>query len=128
MRAVTKIRARKPSALAGDVPRAFLACGFLAALCVSAVAIARGSGASPSQTARAGATGDAELKTGSILLVSPTGNLCRERIIDNATGRIWNNGWVDCDEALAKAANSTAGNRSGGSRLDLIREGFRGRS
>jgi len=127
MRAIDPISARKPSAarLAGDVRRAFLACGFLLVVCVSAVAIA--SWASLSPASRSHPTSEADLSTGSMLVVSPTGKLCRERIIDNNTWRIRNNGWVDCEEALAKAANSAAESRSPGSRLDIIRQSFRGR-
>jgi len=130
MRAVNSISARRPAAAkpAGDIPRAFAACGFLLVLCASAVAIVHQSGASLNQPPRSAATGDDILRTGSILIVAPTGSLCSERIIDNTSGRIWNNGMVDCDDALAKAANAAAGSRSRGTRLDLIREGFRGRS
>jgi hypothetical protein len=113
---------------AGDGTRAFLAGAFLLALCVSAGFVAHGFRASPGPTSRTAAGSDDGLRTGSILIVTPTGNLCRESSIDNTTGRIQSNGWVDCDEALAKAANTAAGSRSQGSRLDLIREGFRGRS
>jgi hypothetical protein len=69
---------------------------------------------------------EADLSTGSLLFVSPTGERCFERTIDNNTWLIRNNGWVDCDAALAKAARSGADSRTPGSRLDLIREGFRG--
>jgi hypothetical protein len=129
MRAIDTIIARKPPAagLAGDVPRAFLACGFLLAVCVSAAVIAHGSRASTSPASRTRATTEGNQSTGSIQLVSPIGNLCRERIIDNSTWQIRNNGWVDCEEALAKAANSAAAIRSPGSRLDMIRESFRSR-
>jgi hypothetical protein len=127
---VNRISARRMSAAkaAGDGPRALLACVFLFALCVSAGFVAHGYKASPDPTSRSAAGSDESLRTGSILIVTPTGNLCRESSIDNTTGRIQSNGWVDCDEALAKAANTAAGSRSQGSRLDLIREGFRGRS
>jgi hypothetical protein len=61
-----------------------------------------------------------------MLFVAPGGNRCRQSTIDNATWRIRNGGLVDCDEALAKAANAGNDVRSPGSRLELIRQGFRG--
>jgi hypothetical protein len=70
---------------------------------------------------------EAELSTGSLLFVAPNSSLCRQRTIDNSTWQIRDNGWVDCDEALAKSANSGTDARTQGSRLDLIREGFRGK-
>jgi hypothetical protein len=60
-----------------------------------------------------------------MLVVSPTGTLCRQSTIDNSTWRIRNGGWVDCDEALAKSAGVDA--RTPGSRLELIRQGFSGK-
>jgi hypothetical protein len=130
MRATGTFQARKPSAagrLAGDVRRAALASGFVVALCVLAAVIAGWSQSSPSPAPRPHAAGAADLSTGSLLVVSPTGNLCRERTIDNSTWLIRNKGWVDCDEALAKSANSGNDVRSPGSRLSIIREGFLGR-
>ena len=64
--------------------------------------------------------------TGSMLVVAPTGNQFRQATIDNSTWRIRNGGLVDCEEALAKAANAGNDVRSPGSRLELIRQGFRG--
>jgi hypothetical protein len=129
MRATDTVRLRKPSAArrAGDVRRAILAGAFLLVVCLSAVVIAGWFRGSLNPASRSPATREAELSKGSMLVVSPTGDLCRESIIDNSTGQIRNNGWVNCEEALAKAANSGAEGRSQGSRLDIIREGFRGR-
>ena len=62
-----------------------------------------------------------------MLVVSPSGTLCRQSTIDNSTWRIRNSGWVDCDEALARSANSGADTRTPGSRLELIRQGFSGK-
>jgi hypothetical protein len=129
MRATDTIRARKPSAAgrAGDVRRAIQAGGFLLLVCVSAVVIAGWFRASLNPASRSPAARQAELSKGSMLVVSPTGDLCRESTIDNSTGQIRNNGWVNCEQALAKAANPGADGRPQGSRLDIIREGFRGR-
>jgi len=120
----------KPSAagrLAGEVRRAFLACGFTVGLCVTAALVANWSHASMNPASRSHTSSKADLSTASVLVVSPTGNLCRERSIDNSTWQIRDNGWVDCEQALARSANSGADPRPSGSRLDLIREGFRGR-
>ena len=129
MRATDTIRGRKASAAgrAGDVRRAILAGGFLLAVCVSAIVFAGWFRESLNPESRSPATRQAELSKGSMLVVSPTGELCRESIIDNSTGQVRNNGWVNCEQALAKAANPGADGRPQGSRLDIIREGFRGR-
>jgi len=130
MRATGTFPARKPAAagrLAGDVRRAVVACGFVVALCVLTAYIAGWSQSSPSPAPRPHAAGAADLSTGSMLVVSPNGNQCRERTIDNSTWLIHNKGWVDCDEALAKSANSGNDVRSPGARLNVIREGFLGR-
>src|ERR1700730_17740898 len=115
MRAINTIRARKsaPGRLAGDIRRAFLACGIVVALCIFAV-IANWSQISPSQSHT---PSEVNLSTGSMLVVSPGGDRCRERTIDNSTWRIQNKRWVDCDEAFARAANSGADMRTPGSRL-----------
>jgi hypothetical protein len=130
MRATGTFPARKPTArgrLAGEVRRAAVACGFVVVLCVLAGVIAGWSQSTPSAAPRPLAAGAPDLSMGSMLVVSPTGTLCRERTIDNSTWLIRNKGWVDCDEALAKSANSGNDVRSPGSRLSIIREGFLGR-
>jgi len=128
MRATQATKPLKPSAagrFTGEFKRAILACGFGLAVCVGATIVAswtRVTVSSPSQSS----PGDADLSTGSLLFVPASGDRCLQRTIDNNTWLIHNNGWVDCEEALAKAAKSGADSRSPGSRLDLIREGFRG--
>jgi hypothetical protein len=47
-------------------------------------------------------------------------NSCRQRLIDNATGQIHDNGTVDCEAALAQSS----GRRLSGTRVDIIRDGF----
>ena len=127
MSAAGSLRSLKPSAagrLAGELRRAIVACGITFAFCLSAVLIANHWRASMSQATRTTPSSEAELSTGAMLVVSPSGTFCRQRTIDNSTWQIRDNGWVDCDEALAKSANSGA---PAGSRIDLIREGFRGK-
>jgi hypothetical protein len=64
---------------------------------------------------------EAELRTGSMLIMNPDSNLCQQRTIENDTWRIRNGSLVDCEDALAKAA----GGPPPGNRIELIREGFR---
>jgi hypothetical protein len=129
MRATGTFRGKTPSVagrLAGDIRRALVACGFVLALCALAVMIASWSQAPMSPAPRPHTAVEVDLSTGSMLIVSPTGNLCRERTIDNSTWQIRDKGQVDCAEALAKSANSAAEGRSSGSRVELIRKGFLG--
>jgi hypothetical protein len=69
----------------------------------------------------------AELSTGSVLLVPPQGDTCRERTIDNATWRIRDAGPIDCTVALARNAAPEAKGQWSGSRVDIIRDAFRNR-
>jgi hypothetical protein len=126
MRANEAIQPLKPSAaggFAGEFKRAILACGFGIAVCVGAIIVARWTRVTVTSAPPLSA-GEADLSTGSLLVISPTGDRCQERTIDNNTWLIRNKGWVDCDQALAEA-KSGADSQTPGSRLDLIREGFR---
>jgi hypothetical protein len=127
MSAAGTIRARKPTVirwLADDFGRALMACGIAITLCVTAVLVANRVQGSISQAERSRATGEA-LSTGSMVVVSPGGDLCSQRTIDNSTWEIRNKGLVSCDTALARSANGGA--RTPASRLDAIREGFNGK-
>jgi hypothetical protein len=131
MSATGTIRARKPSVIrwvADDFRRALLACGIALTLCLAAVLTANWVQGSVSQAERSRATGEA-LSTGSMVVVSPGGDLCSERTIDNATWQIRNKGLVSCDEALGRSGNGGGGGgaRTPASRLDAIREGFVGK-
>ena len=44
--------------------------------------------------------------TGSIMVDPPRGELCWERIFDNRTGRMWDNGYVKCDTQPAQLADA----------------------
>ena len=131
MRATGTIQVLTPPAAARrfavEVRRAVLACGFVFGVCLAAVLIANWWQASTSRSARSQSWTESDLSTGSLLVVAPNSSLCRQRTIDNSTWQIRDNGWVDCDEALAKSANAGTDPRTQGSRLDLIREGFRGK-
>jgi hypothetical protein len=61
-----------------------------------------------------------DLGTGPILFMAPNGNTCRQRLIDNTTGQIRDNGTVDCEAALEQSS----GRRLSGTRVDIIRDGF----
>ncbi|MES1155149.1 MAG: hypothetical protein ABUL48_01840 [Pseudorhodoplanes sp.] len=67
---------------------------------------------------------DDEIYTGSILFVPREGNDCRQNLLDNLSGRIWDNGVVPCDTALAKFTEKQGG-RWSAARVDAIRDGFR---
>jgi hypothetical protein len=124
----TDTTAGKPSVagrVGGDFQRAFLICGVALAFGLAVAGIASWL-QPPVSPERARAASEATLSTGSMLVVAPGGNQCRQATIDNSTWRIRNGGLVDCDEALAKAANAGNDTRSPGSRLELIRQGFRG--
>jgi hypothetical protein len=128
MRATHTMPAEKPAVagrLARDFQRAFLICGI--ALAFGLLVTVAAMWLRPVSPERSRAANEARLSTGSMLIVDPTGTQCRESTIDNSTWRIRSNGPVDCDEALAKAANAGADTRSPGSRLELIRQGFTGR-
>ncbi len=125
MRATVPIHAAKTSRagrLAGEFRRAAVATGTVAGVCAVAAVFASVANSSNNRTAYSTTTSAAEIKTGSLLVVSPSGNFCRNRTIDNSTWQIQDHGWVDCDQALAKLAQPD--NR--GSRLDQISKSFRG--
>ena len=124
MRATGPIKAPRPSAgrLAGEVQRGFIAAGVMVGVCAVGVALAGWGQSSTSRSTQSHRESAAELRNGSLLIVTPNGQFCRNRMIDNSTWRIRDAGWVDCETALAKSA----GAESTGSRLDLIRQSFRG--
>lgn len=125
MRATVHIHAAKTSRagrLAGDFQRAAAATGAVVGVCAVAAGFASFAQSSYNRTAYSTVTSAAEIKTGSLLVVSPSGNFCRNRTIDNSTWQIQDHGWVACDEALAKSGEPD----SRGSRLDQISKAFRG--
>ena len=124
MRATGSIKAPRPSArrVTGELQRAVVAAGVVLGVCAMGAFFA---GWGQSQTGRnpqSNRESTAELRNGSVLLVSPSGQFCRNRMIDNSTWRLRDAGWVDCETALAKST----GAENTGSRLNLIRQSFRG--
>lgn len=45
---------------------------------------------------------DDKLYTGSIIIVPRRGDLCWERMLDNRTGKMWDKGYVRCDDAVTQ--------------------------
>ena len=82
--------------------------------------------ANPSAIAERSGTGDGDddLRTGSILFVPDQGNVCRKRVIDNATWRIHDGGAVVCNEAVSWNANAAGSRNSPIARIEAIRDGF----
>jgi hypothetical protein len=70
---------------------------------------------------------DDEIYTGSILFVPVDGDNCWQRLLDNQTGRLWDNGFVSCETAAPHSLISQPGRYSTAGRVDAIRKGFLGR-
>jgi hypothetical protein len=66
---------------------------------------------------------DDDLKTGSIYITPPDGNICEHRLIDNATWRIYPGGQVSCDEVVSRATQQE-GDHNSAQRIEAIRDGF----
>lgn len=67
---------------------------------------------------------DEEFYTGSILYQPYSGRLCRQHLFDNVTGRMSDNGVVDCEQAAYRSANGPAMNWSV-ARTNVISYSFR---
>ncbi len=65
---------------------------------------------------------DDELKTGSIYITPPDGNVCEHRLIDNATWLIRPNGTIACDSAVLSVPQQR--HRDSILRIEAIRDGF----
>lgn len=77
----------------------------------------------PVGTRAATQTGDDDLRTGSILITPPHGNICEHRLIDNETWRIHANGEIQCDSAVTWRPDRD-GAYTATSRIETIRDGF----
>lgn len=89
-------------------------------------AVGNGSGTAQSSSTIAGTRkGDDDLTTGSILFVPSTGNVCRQRLIDNRSWLIRDGGYVKCDEAVSwHTGGGPRKTYTRTSRVEAIREGF----
>jgi hypothetical protein len=65
---------------------------------------------------------DDEIYTGSILYMPYDGKICRQVLFDNRTGRLNDNGLVDCERAIYRSASATPN-----ARARIISGGFRQR-
>ena len=67
---------------------------------------------------------DNELYTGSIIFIPTRGERCWQRMLDNRDGKLWDKGYVSCDEAISQLLDSK---RHGGTavRLRKISKVFR---
>jgi hypothetical protein len=68
--------------------------------------------------------GGAEIYTGSILYMPDEGRLCRQFLFENLTGRLRDNGVVDCASAAYQGSDSTPKQWSA-DRMRVIATGFR---
>jgi hypothetical protein len=50
-----------------------------------------------------------ESYTGSIIIVPTRGDICWQRMLDNRTGKMWDKGYVNCDEAISRAEKERGG-------------------
>jgi hypothetical protein len=66
----------------------------------------------------------AELRTGTVLFVPLGGNVCRRRVIDNATWTMRDGGQVICDRAVSWNANMPDPEQFLGMRSDAMRASF----
>ena len=72
------------------------------------------------------AVADAELYTGSIVVVPSRGDRCWQMMLDNRTGRMWEGGYVDCDNVVGALAESKRKGAVHAVRLNAIGASFRG--
>jgi hypothetical protein len=67
---------------------------------------------------------DDEVYTGSILYLPDRGQMCRQLLFDNRTGRVQDNGLVDCEQASYRGMKEASKEWST-SRAQVISESFR---
>lgn len=101
MRPNPRTRPRRNAPRSGSFGRrAGVACALLASLW----ALLHYRGDIPALFQSPGISGESEPKllNGSLLFSPLSGNTCRQSLIDNVTGQIRDNGFVDCDVAKAE--------------------------
>ncbi len=74
---------------------------------------------------QAQAGNDDTLYTGSIIVVPRAGDDCWKMMLDNRTGRMWENGYVDCDAVVGVLAESKQDGAARAGRLHAIGASFR---
>ena len=103
--------------IALSVMAAIMAAGFLAATHIQIVR-------APAKPTKP--LSDDEIYTGSILFVPNDGKICRQSFFDNRSGRMTDNGMVDCLRAYYQSASKPPMQWSS-ARAQVISEGFRRR-
>ena len=71
---------------------------------------------------------DAEIATrytGSIMTDAPRGDLCWERVFDNRTGRMWDNGYVKCETQPAELTDPNQRSGLNAWRMQEVGKAFR---
>jgi hypothetical protein len=86
----------------------------------------RGAAPVPPPQAQSQAQSDDEIYTGSIIVVPPSGDQCWQMMLDNRTGRMWENGYVNCDVAVSQFANNKRSGAVSSIRIQSISDAFRG--
>jgi len=71
----------------------------------------------------AAATSDDDIYTGSILYMPPAGDVCRQLLFDNQSGRLTDNGNVDCERAVYNGFDGPK--QWSVARIRVIASGFR---
>ncbi|HET9718366.1 MAG TPA: hypothetical protein VFP60_19525 [Pseudolabrys sp.] len=66
-----------------------------------------------------------ESYTGSIIIMPPRGDACRQMMLDNRTGAMWDNGYVSCDEVVSRPERDARGMST--MRMNAIGNAFRRR-
>jgi hypothetical protein len=69
---------------------------------------------------------DDEIYTGSVIVVPPRGDQCWQMMLDNRTGRMWENGYVNCYVAVSQLADSKRSGAISSIRMQSISTAFRG--
>jgi hypothetical protein len=82
----------------------------------------RGNAADPAQQAQS----DDQIYTGSIIVVPPRGDQCWQMMLDNRTGRMWENGYVNCYVAVRQLADNKRSGAISSIRIQSISDAFRG--
>ena len=66
-----------------------------------------------------------QIYTGSIIVMPASGNECWKMMLDNRTGRMWEDGYLNCDAAIGEFAVSQRGKQARVGRLNAIGSAFR---
>jgi hypothetical protein len=116
-----------------DVPRTYMMLVWLA-FCVTVVVYLNDwhpsgwSTLKPQQAAKAKPQrSDAEIYTGSLIIMPATGEKCQQMMMDNRTGRMWEKGIVNCYEA-ATPTQKDPSEAISSKRINAIGNAFRGGS